>query len=221
MRPGNVHSAEGWEELLLPEIERQQAQGKEVVFRGDAAFAKPELYEALEERDVKYAIRLPANDNLQRNIMELLTRPVGRPSHKPVVRYKSFLYQAASWTMARRVVAKVEFHCGELFPRVGFIVTNLGTSSRAVVRFYNKRGTAEQWIKEGKQALMTRLSRGGSVREFGRRGGKFAYLISTRGRSIAARWKGLCAQHPARLCVCKQNSLWRESESGFKKEISV
>ena len=63
----------GWEELLLPEIERQQAQGKEVVFRGDAAFAKPELYEALEERDVKYAIRLPANDNLQRNIAQLLT----------------------------------------------------------------------------------------------------------------------------------------------------
>jgi hypothetical protein len=49
---------------------------------------------------------------------------------------------------ARRVVAKVEFHCGELFPRVGFIVTNLTGASRAVVRFYNKRGTAEQWIKE-------------------------------------------------------------------------
>src|SRR5271169_210907 len=89
LRPGNVHSADGWEELLLPEIERQQAaQGKEVVFRGDAAFAKPELYEALEERDVKYAIRLPANDHLQRNIRELLTRPVGRPSHKPVFRFK-------------------------------------------------------------------------------------------------------------------------------------
>jgi hypothetical protein len=48
---------------------------------------------------------------------------------------------------------------GELFPRVGFIVTNLETPSRAVVRFYNKRGTVEQWIKEGKQAVkMTRLS---------------------------------------------------------------
>jgi hypothetical protein len=70
-----------------------------------------------------------------------------------------FLYQAASWKTARRVVAKVEFHAGELFPRVGFIVTNLETPSRAVVRFYNKRGTAEQWIKEGKQAVkMTRLS---------------------------------------------------------------
>jgi hypothetical protein len=76
-----------------------------------------------------------------------------------VVRYKSFRYQAASWTTGRRVVAKVEWYCGELFPRVGYIVTTLETDSRAVVRFYNKRGTAEQWIREGKQAVkMTRLS---------------------------------------------------------------
>jgi hypothetical protein len=159
LRPGNVHSADGWEELLLPEIERQQRLGKEVVFRADAAFAKPEIYEALEERGVKYTIRIPANDSLERDIAELLTRPVGRPSHKAVVWYKGFLYRAESWTKARRVVAKVEFHSGELFPRVGFIVTNLETDSRAVVRFYNKRGTAEQWIKEGQQAVkMTRLS---------------------------------------------------------------
>ena len=129
------------------------------MFRADAAFGKPEIYEAMEERGVKYAIRLPANDNLLRDIEELLTRPVGRPSHKPIVWYKGFLYQAASWKTARRVVAKVEFHAGELFPRLGFIVTNLETPSRAVVRFHNKRGTAEQWIKEGKQAVkMTRLS---------------------------------------------------------------
>jgi hypothetical protein len=159
LRPGNVHSAEAWEEVLLPEVERQQELGKEVVFRADAAFAKPEIYEALEERGVQYAIRLPANDNLQRDIEELLTRPVGRPSHKPIVWYKGFLYQAASWKTARRVVAKVEFHAGELFPRVGFIVTNLEMPSQAVVHFYNKRGTAEQWMKEGKQAVkMTRLS---------------------------------------------------------------
>ena len=69
---------------------------------------------------VKSAIRLPANDCLERDIAELLTRPVGRPGHKPVVWCKGFLYQAASWKTARRVVAKVEFHFGELFPRVGF-----------------------------------------------------------------------------------------------------
>lgn len=159
LRPGNVHSAEGWEELLLPEIERQQKLGKEVVFRADAAFAKPEIYEALEKRGVKYAIRIPSNDNLERDIAELTPRPVGRPSAKPLVEYKGFLYQAAGWKTARRVVAKVEHHPEELYPRVGFIVTNLTLPSRAVVRFYNKRGTAEQWIKEGKQAVkMTRLS---------------------------------------------------------------
>jgi hypothetical protein len=162
LRPGNVHSADGWEELLLPETERQQTLGKEVVFRADATFAKPEVHEALEELDVEYAIRIPANEDLERHVAESLPRPVGRPSHKPVVRYKSFLYRAESWKTARHVVAKVEFHWGELFPRVGFIVTNPETDSRAVVRLYNKRGTAEvaaATIKESKQAVkMARLS---------------------------------------------------------------
>jgi hypothetical protein len=159
LRPGNVHSAEGWEELLLPEIERQQKLSKEVAFRADAAFAKPEIYEALESRGVKYAIRIPANENLERDVAELLLRPVGRPSHKPIVWYKGFLYKAASWTTARRVVAKVEHHAGELFPRMGFIVTNTQLATHKVVHFYNQRGKAEQWIKEGKQAVkMTRLS---------------------------------------------------------------
>jgi Transposase DDE domain group 1 len=50
LRSGNVHSAEQWDEVLLPEIERQRQQGKDVVVRADAAFAKPEVYEALEKR---------------------------------------------------------------------------------------------------------------------------------------------------------------------------
>ena len=169
LRSGNVHSADDWDELLLPEIDRQQAAGTRVAFRADAAFAKPAIYEAMEERGVDYAIRVPANASLEWEIADLLFRPPGRPSQKPLVRYKSFHYQAGSWTLPRRVVAKVEHHAAELFPRVGFIVTNLQLPSRAVVRFYNKRGTAEQWIKEGKQAAhWTRLSchrfRGNEVR---------------------------------------------------------
>jgi len=75
------------------------------------------------------------------------------------VRYRGFEYQAASWDRPRRVIAKVEHHLGELFPRVGFIVTTLTGTNQAVVRFYNQRGTAEQWIKEGKAAThWTRLS---------------------------------------------------------------
>ena len=159
LRPGNVHSADGWGEVLLPVIDGYQAQGHTVVVRADAAFALPAVYAALERREVRYAIRLPANDVLMRQIEDLLTRPRGRPSHAPLVRYRSLQYQAASWDRPRRVIAKVEHHLGELFPRVGFIVTTLTGTNRAVVRFYNQRGTAEQWIKEGKEAThWTRLS---------------------------------------------------------------
>ena len=68
-------------------------------------------------------------------------------------------YRAASWTKPGRVIAKVEWHPGELYPRVGFIVTNMSRPAERVVAFYNKRGTCEQWIKEGKGAIKwTRLS---------------------------------------------------------------
>ena len=67
--------------------------------------------------------------------------------------------QARRWGHPCRVVAKVEGPWDELFPRVGFIVTSMTGWSRKVVKFYNGRGAAEQWIKEGKYAVMwTRLS---------------------------------------------------------------
>ena len=159
LREGNVHSADDWRSVLEPVVARYRDANIRRFFRGDAAFANPDIYTFLEEEDYRYAIRLPANQNLQRAIEHLLTRPVGRPSRAPKRIYESFTYQAKSWDQARRVVAKVEWHQGELFPRVGFIVTNLSRTDDAVVKFYNGRGTAEQWIKEGKNAVKwTRLS---------------------------------------------------------------
>jgi hypothetical protein len=159
LRPGNVHSAERWREVLKPIVERYRKTGIRLLFRADAAFAKPEVYEYLEQRGIGYAIRLPANEVLQEHIKHLLKRPVGRPPKKPSIWYHDFQYQAKSWEHPRRVVAKVEWHQGELFPRVGFVVTNLSAKPEGVVHFYNRRGTAEQWIKEGKYALnWTRLS---------------------------------------------------------------
>ncbi len=97
--------------------------------------------------------------NATRRIEHLLTRPMGRPPNKLVVWYHDFAYQAGSWSRPRWVVAKIEWHQGQLFPRVGFIVTNLRRSAPKVVKFYNGRGTAEQWLKEGKNAVKwTRLS---------------------------------------------------------------
>jgi hypothetical protein len=159
LRRGNHASAKFWRRTLLPAIERYRHLSIPKFFRGDAAFANPALYRLLEKEGYLYAIRLKANAVLEREIEHLLTRPVGRPSRKPKVFYHSFQYQAKSWQQARRVVAKVEWHQGELFPRVGFIVTNLTWRSKRVVKFYNGRGTAEQWIKEGKNAVKwTKLS---------------------------------------------------------------
>ena len=138
---------------------RSRGKLSRLYFRADAGFANPDVYEYLEAERVKYAIRLPANRILQERIGYLLTRPVGRPSNEVRRSYWNFSYQAGSWTRPRRVVAKVEWHPGELYPRVGFLVTNLARPAVNVVAFYNKRGTCEQSIKEGKGAIKwTRLS---------------------------------------------------------------
>ena len=159
LRNGNVYSSDDWKSVLEPIIERYRDKDITRYFRGDAAFANPDIYHLLEMEDYFYAIRLKGNQILYGKIGHLLKRPVGRPPKKPIVQYHSFRYQAASWDIARRVVAKIEWHEGELFPRIGFIVTNLRWKHNNVVKFYNKRGTAEQWIKEGKYALKwTRLS---------------------------------------------------------------
>jgi hypothetical protein len=159
LRSGNVHSADDWRSVLEPVVARYRGMTIKRFFRGDAAFAIPELYTFLEAEGYQYTIRLKSNGLLEREIEHLLTRPMGRPPKKPIIRYHDFMYQAASWDKARRVVAKVEWHQGELFPRVGFIVTNLGGGAAGVTWFYNGRGTAEQWIKEGKNAVKwTRLS---------------------------------------------------------------
>src|ERR687883_359411 len=159
LRPGNAYSAEGWRDVLEPVIARYRDSVKRRYFRADAAFAAPEVYECLEAEDYGYVIRLPANAVLQKRIAHLLKRPVGRPPHEVRRFYASFRYQAQSWSRSRRVVAKVEWHPGELYPRVGFLVTNLCRPPERVVAFYNQRGTAEQWIREGKNAAKwTRLS---------------------------------------------------------------
>src|SRR3954468_3329521 len=82
LRPGNVHSAEGWRDVLEPVIARYRTTMKRRYFRADAGFASPEVYELLEAEGYAYVIRLPANAVLQRKIAHLLTRPVGRPPHE-------------------------------------------------------------------------------------------------------------------------------------------
>jgi hypothetical protein len=147
VRNGNVHSADGWRDVLDPVIARYAKRDILRFFRADAAYANPAIYARLEEAGYFYAIRLPANNILREKIAQRLARPVGSPLLTKVERiYEDFQYQAASWDKERRVIAKIEWHPGELFPRVGFIVTNLPMEPDWVVRFYNQRGTAEQHL---------------------------------------------------------------------------
>ena len=159
LRKGNVHSADGWKEVLASVIARYKGRDLMRFFRADATFALPELYKMLEAEGYFHTIRLKGNNVLQEAVAHLLKRPVGRPSNTVRRFYHDVEYQAASWDNPCRVVAKVEWPPGELFPRVGFIVTNLPMDPEWVMRFYNQRGTAEQHIKEGKHAInWTRLS---------------------------------------------------------------
>ena len=158
-----MHSADGWEDVLKPVLARYSAEARPSIarrrFRADTAFAIPALFDLLEAEGWDYAIRIKGNPKLYAQIAWPMKRGRGRPPHRVVRHFTSFHYRAKSWSKARRVVAKVAFHPGELFPRVGFIVTNRSLPNARVFAFYNDRGTAEQHIKEGKHALKwTRLS---------------------------------------------------------------
>lgn len=154
LRPGNVHSADGVVEFLDPIVKRYRSRFILFWLRGDAAFAQPEVYEYCEGERVTYFVRLPANAVLNRLIDPYLTRPVGRPPKSGVrVKLVDLRYQAQSWDRERRVVAKIEWHDGELFPRIGFIVTNSKLTAGHLVKVYNGRGDVENRIKEGKNTL--------------------------------------------------------------------
>jgi len=154
LKPGNVHSAHGALEFIKPMVERYRGWLKLFWLRGDAAFAKPEIYEYSEEHHITYFIRLPANENLDKLVAPHLSRPVGRPSKSGIqVKIVDLHYQAKSWSRPRRVVTKIEWHRGELFPRIGLVVTNSKLPAGKVIKVYNGRGDVENRIKEGKNTL--------------------------------------------------------------------
>ena len=154
LRPGNVHSADDALEFVKPILKRYRPWFKLFWLRGDAAFAKPEIYEYCEEQRITFFIRLPANDNLDKLVAPHLNRPVGRPPKSGIqIKVVDLQYQAKSWHKPRRVVAKIEWHRGGLFPRINFVVTNSRLSATKVVKVYNGRGDVENRIKEGKNTL--------------------------------------------------------------------
>jgi hypothetical protein len=150
LRPGNVHSADGVLDFIGPIVKRYRAKFRLFWLRGDAAFADSEGYKYCEREQVTYFIRLPGNE-----ILKKLARaaPAGGPSSQVGGQGVGLPLRARSWDKPRGVVCKVQWHTGELFPRVGYIVTNSTMTSWAVVKTYNGRGEVENRIKEGKNTL--------------------------------------------------------------------
>ena len=157
LRAGNVHSAHRWRDVLDPILSRYGATGVRRYFRADAAFAKPDIYEYLEERRVFYAIRLPSNKVLQYEIAPLLIRPVGRPPKRPVNLYDDFWYRAESWDRARRVVAKVEWHQGGVAS--GRAVPSGGLHRHEHDGWPRRSGAFLQWSRDSRA-----VDQGGEVR---------------------------------------------------------
>jgi Transposase DDE domain group 1 len=140
-------SAEDSVLVLEPAIARYRERGVDLYFPCRCGVRQARDLRADGGRGHPLRDPLPANQVLQRRIGHLLTRPVGRPPKRPISVLRPFHHQANGWPQARRVVTKTERHQGEILPRVGFIVTNLTQPNKQVVKFYNGRGTAEQWIK--------------------------------------------------------------------------
>ncbi len=140
LRPGNAHSADGWEEFLEPVLRHYAGKGISIKVRGDVAFAIPGLYELCEELRIDYAVRIKENKKIAEKLEEYTKKPVERPVNKPMIKYVNFRYRAGTWKKERRIVAKIEQHPGELFARIGYIATSLKQGNKQIVKYLQQGG---------------------------------------------------------------------------------
>lgn len=142
-------------EILLDEL-REDFPKTLLYMRGDSGFASPELYDVLEEKNCKYAIRLKENASLRKlaasKDAELYAKieHLGNTIDYAVV-YGEFMYQAGSWEHPRRVVFKIEKPAGQFVHLYTFVVTTMQDMiPEQVIQYYCGRGKMENFIKEGK-----------------------------------------------------------------------
>jgi hypothetical protein len=161
LRPGNVHTAEGGLDFILPVLRWAKTQARKVWIRMDAGFPGAELLSGLEAEGCRYVARLKSNRNLEALAAPLLVRPVGRPPASPRAWLHELTYQAASWSAPRRVVLVVLERPGELFPDHFFLVTNAAveeTCAGELLVRYRYRGLTEKDYGDWQTALEPQLS---------------------------------------------------------------
>jgi hypothetical protein len=155
LRKGSVYTSNGVVEFITPVLQwfEEYFPQIELILRGDSGFACPDLYTLLEDYNVKYVIRLKANNQLYQHFQHVedhFYTSYGQDFTKTHALHEDFFYTASSWNKERRVVCKVERKAGELHLRHTFIVTNLKSFSGQVIKVYQKRGNMENFIKEAK-----------------------------------------------------------------------
>lgn len=153
LRSGNVYTSRNVVSFMGPIIKHYRSNYKNtyLVIRGDSGFAHPELYDLAETHNVAYCIRLKANQTLANHVNEALLDFNFEHSHdysRTHTSYGEFMYQAKSWTKARRVCFKLQRKAGELLPTATFVVTTMEAEPKDVIKFYSKRGNMENFIKE-------------------------------------------------------------------------
>jgi hypothetical protein len=160
LRPGNVHTADGGLQFVLPVLRRARTWAEQVWLRMDAGFPEGTVLDRLEEEGFLYVARLNGNAVLKRMAAPYVTRPPAEGQ----VRTHELIYRAARWTRPRRVVLVVLERTreqGELFLDYFFLLTNASVAevpAEALLERYRQRGTAEKDFGEWKQALDVSLS---------------------------------------------------------------
>lgn len=155
LRDGTQYCSKGSGAFMTPLMQeyREKYPSMPLYLRGDSGFAAPELYEACEENDCKYAIRLKENGilrSLAAEEDEILYRKTREDQISYAVVYGEFEYQAAPWSHSRRVVFKIEKPYGQMVHMYTFVVTTMESLPEQVIRFYCCRGRMENFIKEAK-----------------------------------------------------------------------
>ena len=158
LRDGTQYCSKDADQFMIPLMQeyREKYPSMPLYLRGDSGFASPELYEACEENDCKYAIRLKQNSTLIKyaaDADDALYRATRKNQVDYAVEYGEFKYQAGSWSHPRRVVFKVEKPYGQMVHLFTFIVTTMESAPYQVIQFYCGRGKMENFIKEGKSGF--------------------------------------------------------------------
>ena len=158
LRDGTQYCSNGWDQFMIPLMKeyRTMHPSMPLYLRGDSGFAAPELYEACEDNDCKYAIRLKQNATLLKYVSEeddALYRATRENQVDYAVEYGEFQYQAGSWSHPRRVVFKIEKPYNQFVHLYTFIVTTMEAEPYQVIQFYCGRGKMENFIKEGKSGF--------------------------------------------------------------------